>query len=71
MMEDFFDLKTKETLIDGKGFDPNNNMNTATDYGKHVFAQKVVAADAKSIDFSGFNGILSNVSSIVAAHVKP
>lgn len=70
MMEDFFDLKTKATTIDGKSFDPNNNMNTSTHYGKHVFAQKVIAADPKSVDFSGFAQILANISAIVKTHVK-
>ncbi len=70
MMEDFFDVKTKSTIIDGKAFDPNNNMNTSTHYGKHIFAQKVIAADPKSVEFSGFAQILANISAVVSAHAK-
>jgi hypothetical protein len=69
-IEDFFDDATKLTNIDCKLFDPNNEFDTDTHYGKHVFAQKVVTALADKIDFSGFKAILSNIVSVVTTHEK-
>lgn len=69
-MEDFFDDKTKAKPVGGKTFDPANDFETATHYGKHVFAQRVVSADADSIDFSGFKPILSNLVAVIDAHSK-
>ncbi len=41
-----------------------------TNYGKMVFAHKVVRAHADTIDFSGFNALLSNVRDVIDAHRK-
>ena len=70
MIEDFFDDATKLTNIGGKLFDPNNDFDPDTHYGKHVFAQKVVTAQADKIDFSGFKAILSNIVTVVTTHEK-
>lgn len=64
-MEDFFDATTKAVVINGKSFDPTNDYDTAAHYGKHIFAQKVVLANASTIDFSGFSTILENISAII------
>lgn len=68
MMEDLFDLNTKATIIDGKSFNPNNNLDSASHYGKHVFAQKVIAANPQSVDFGGFTQLLDNISAVIDAH---
>ena len=70
MIEDFFDDATKSTIVGSKKFDPKNNFDTDTHYGKHVFAQKVVKAHADKIDFSEFNTILSNVVTVIDEHAK-
>lgn len=70
MIEDFFDDGIKATLVSGKAFDPKNEFDTDTHYGKHVFAQKVVRVHADKINFSDFNAILSNIVSVIDAHAK-
>jgi RNA-directed DNA polymerase len=70
MVEDFFDSATKSTVIGGKAFDPGSNTDTATHYGKKVFAHKVVRAHADTINFSGFNSLLSNIRDVIDAHGK-
>ena len=70
-MEDFFDAGTKATLVGGKSFDQGSNLNTSTHYGKHVFAQKVVASSPQSIDFGGFQKMLTNISALIQAHSTP
>lgn len=69
-IEDFFDAGIKSTIIGGKSFNPNNEFETDTHYGKHIFAQKVVRVHASKIDFSEFNAILSNVVALIDAHAK-
>lgn len=70
VIEDFFDDAIKSTLVGGKKFNLKNEFDIASQYGKHVFSQKVVSVQAGSIDFSGFKAILSNVVSVIEAHAK-
>lgn len=70
MVEDFFDSATKSKVIGGKTFDPTSNTDTASQYGKKVFAHKVVRANADTIDFSGFIALLSNIRDVIDAHGK-
>ncbi len=70
MIEDFFDDTIKLTIVGDKTFDPKNELDPDTHYGKHVFAQKVVRVHAGKIDFSEFKAILSNVVAVIDAHAK-
>lgn len=70
MIEDFFDAATKSTIVGGKAFDPKNEFETDTHYGKHIFAQKVVRVHADKIDFSEFKTLLANVVMVIDAHAK-
>lgn len=69
-IEDFFDSSVTATTIGGKTFDPSDDYDSETCYGKVVFAHKVVRPHADTIDFSGFNGILSNLVSVIEEHAK-
>jgi hypothetical protein len=69
-IEDCFDATTKAIKIGGKAFDAGNNTDTATHYGKMVFAHKVVRAHADKINFSGFNPLLINIASVIDSHQK-
>jgi RNA-directed DNA polymerase len=68
VIEDFFDSATKSVVVGGKTFDAGSNTDTATRYGKVVFAHKVVRANADTIDFSGFDALLSNIQDVIDAH---
>lgn len=70
-IEDFFDSQTKSTTINGKDFDQNNDFETATSYGKKVFAYKVVREGADTIDFSGFHPLLTNLAALIDFHKSP
>jgi len=67
-IEDCFSSKTLGKKIDGKSFNPADSIDTATEYGKQVFAEKVVKAGAASIDFTGFASLLDEVAKIVRDH---
>ncbi|MEN9659438.1 MAG: hypothetical protein RL571_2903 [Pseudomonadota bacterium] len=63
---DIEDLFTKETLgeiVSGKKFSRKND--SKTEYGKEVFAKKVVLAKKASIDFSGFQALLVRISNCI------
>src|SRR5205085_10627110 len=57
MIEDFFDPKLLQKQLGGKSFNPGK-PDPATEYGKYVFAERIVRADQATIDFSMFLPIL-------------
>ena len=70
MIEEFFDAATLATTYKGKPFDPSNNFNTATHYGKADFAYRVIRPNADTIDFNGFKAILDRIVDVIDQHAK-
>lgn len=65
-MEDFFDNKTRQTVVSGKTFNKSNNkIDNKKEYGKEIFSKKVVLENKKSIDFSGFSTILRRIEKCI------
>ena len=64
-IEDFFDSKTLAMQLDGKIFSRRKNIDEATQIGKAAFALSVVAKNAETIDFKGFNPILERVVKVI------
>lgn len=60
-IEDFFPQGVRNTKLGEKKFNKENKINTATEYGKEIFARKVILPNKNSIDFSGFNVILARM----------
>ncbi len=69
-IEDLFSKETLATAIGDKHFADGNNVQTSQQFGKIVFALKVVGANAKDIDFGAFKGLLNNVSTLIDEHAK-
>lgn len=69
-MEDLFDSKALAIQLDGKSFDPNNDLDTKTSYGKARFAYEVVAKQADTINFDGFRPLLDRVVSAITSYEK-
>lgn len=67
-IENCFDADTRATPLSGKLFNPSNNFNQATEYGKAWFAEKVVKAKSATIDFTGFTSLLTALTALVDAH---
>jgi hypothetical protein len=67
-IEDCFDAKTKAFPLGKKTFNQESEFDTDTHYGKMAFAEHVVAQHAAHIDFSGFNGLLSNIVAAIDFH---
>jgi RNA-directed DNA polymerase len=70
-IESFFDAVLKATLIGGKTFNPENNHDPATEYGKADFAEKVVVPNADRIDWTPFSPLLERIASVVARYRAP
>jgi 5S rRNA maturation endonuclease (ribonuclease M5) len=64
-IEDLFDMKTLETKVDGKTFNRKAKINTKTEYGKIVFAEKVVKTNQNAINFDGFKEILNLFKGVI------
>jgi hypothetical protein len=51
-----------------KTFNPESELDTDLHYGKIAFAEKIVAEHAAMIDFSGFEGLLTNLAAAIDYH---
>lgn len=60
-IEDLFPQAVRDVKLGGKKFNKENEIDVATEYGKEFFASKVVVPNRNTIDFSGFNIILTRV----------
>ena len=60
-IEDLFDSKLRAKPLGGKVFNPKLLKSSSTEYGKTIFAEKVVKPNANKIDFSGFEPLLGRL----------
>jgi 5S rRNA maturation endonuclease (ribonuclease M5) len=67
-IEDFFSAEVRATKLDGKTFNPAEEIDTQKEYGKNIFAHKVVKEKASFIDFTGFRPLLTNLEAVINAH---
>jgi retron-type reverse transcriptase len=70
-IEDFFEPDLLATKIDGKSFNPNNDdLDGKPEYGKAIFATKVVKPNIAKINFDKFGPILTRFEGAIEAHTK-
>lgn len=61
-IENLFSQEVLNEEVSGKKFNPSSNkIDIAKEYGKEVFAKKVIVAKRNSIDFSGFKVLLDRI----------
>jgi hypothetical protein len=65
-IEQLFAPTVLSTKVDGKVFNPEKESGSSSEYGKHVFAQKVIRPGAQTIDFSGFTPLFSRLAAAIA-----
>ena len=71
-IEDFFDPAVRKEQLHGKVFSGKDQLDPATQYGKHHFAEYVVKRKQKEIDFAGFTEILARSVSVLDVYAaKP
>jgi hypothetical protein len=68
--EDFFDPAVLATKIDGKAFNPDKGHDPASEYGKVVFADAVVRPHVNTINFDGFDPLLTRIEAVIQDYAK-
>ncbi len=68
--EDFFDPALLATKIDGKTFNPDKEHEAPSEFGKVVFAERIVRPQADTIDFSGFDPLLMRIDAVIEDYAK-
>ena len=69
-IEDLFDKKLKDTKLNGKSFDKENDMDNSTHYGKFAFADHVVRPAVGIADFSGFIPLFDRIVAVLDDYKK-
>lgn len=64
-IEQLFQPELRATTLNGKSFDPKKEHADDRHYGKVVFAESVVRANADNVDFSGFEGLLARIEAVL------
>lgn len=67
-IEDLFPPALLQVKLDGKSFNPKKAHGEDSEYGKAEFADKVVRANAHTIDFSGFVPLLERIQAVLTYH---
>ena len=70
-IENFFPPPLLQTQLDGKKFNPHKEHEADGEYGKFVFAEKVVRPNADNIDFSGFTPLLEGITAVIDHYTTP
>ena len=65
-IEDYFDNKIK--IFEGKTFNPTNQKCSSTEFGKSIFATKVVLPQKNSIDFNNFEQLIKEINTAIEIH---
>ena len=69
-IEDLFDDEILKIKIDGKVFNRGKEIDTKKEYGKIVFAEKVIREKQKDINFDGFKEVFDNFKLIINDYRK-
>jgi RNA-directed DNA polymerase len=69
-IESFFPSVLLATKLDGKTFNPDKEHETAGEYSKARFAERIVRPQAAIIDFSGFDPLLARIDAVIDDYAK-
>ena len=72
-IEDLFDKETLDTVLDGKVLNRTNRsyeIDSKKEYSKTVFAEEVIRAKQKEINFGGFKPVLDEFKLIIDDYSK-
>ncbi len=68
-IEDLFEPAVLKTVVDGKRFSLEKQLDTSTEYGKMIFAERVVRQGAATINFDGFQPLLRRIEAAIDHYV--
>jgi len=69
-IEDLFDSEILRTKVDGKIFNREKQIDTKKEYGKIVFAEKVIKPMQQSINFGGFKEVFDELQLVIEDYQK-
>ena len=64
-IEDYFANSVKLTELHGKLFNPGKSFDENINYGKYIFAERVIKANQANIDFYGFKPLLERITKAI------
>ncbi len=67
-IEDLFPQELLKTKVKNKTFNIKSKINPEKEYGKEIFAKRVVKPNASKIDFSGFDPLLTRIVKTIVHH---
>ena len=70
-IEMFFEESLLKEEVGGKSFNPRNDLDPETEYGKLIFAERVVRPRASSINFDAFGALLSRIVAVIENYSPP
>lgn len=65
-IEDLFEKEVLDTKVDGKTFNREPRIDPKTEYGKIIFAEKVVKVNQEKIKFDGFKEVFNRLKEVVS-----
>ncbi len=65
MIEDFFHKSVRQQKLGTKTFNPSQTAESKTEFGKYIFAEKIVRLQQSTIDFSKFAPILKGIEKAI------
>lgn len=69
-IEDLFEKTVLTEKINNKSFSRKNDFNTDKEYGKQIFAEKIIKAKQSSINFNGFVPLLEKFQQVIDHYAK-
>ena len=64
-IEQLFEDKILKTKIDGKPFNPKKLHGDESEYGKHIFSEKIIKANKSNINFDNFKPIFDKFKMVI------
>ncbi len=64
-IEDLFDESTLKLTVDGKSFNKGKNIDVKNEFGKIVFAEKIISAKQNNISFERFKEVFDGLKCVV------
>lgn len=69
-IEDMFEDALLKTELDGKKFNPDK-PDITKEFGKHIFAEKIVRPQATALNWAGFAPLLDRIDSVLGHYKSP
>lgn len=69
-IEDLFDEDVRMTILGDKSFNPKNPHGNLTEYGKNIFAEKVIKPNMNEINFDQFKYVFDNIKLVLEDYSK-